>query len=58
MMVTLDDISGIRDVAAASSVDAAVYYNMLGKRVETSQLVPGVYICVKGNESRKVVIGR
>lgn len=58
MIVTLEDISGIRDVAAASSADAAVYYNMLGKRVETAQLVPGVYIRVKGNESRKVVIGR
>ena len=36
----------------------AVYYNLQGVRMDGSRLAPGVYICVKGSTSTKVLIGK
>ena len=36
----------------------AVYYNLQGVRMDGRRLAPGVYICVKGSTSTKVLVGK
>ena len=47
--------SGISDVEIDENVPAE-YFNLQGVRVNADQLVPGIYICRKGNNVTKVLI--
>lgn len=49
-MVSVDSIS-----LDANNAEA-VYYNLQGVRVDSSNLVPGIYVVVRGNESQKVIV--
>ena len=46
--------------AAVDNIEAtdieAKYYNLQGLEVNPSALIPGIYICRKGSEARRVVV--
>lgn len=48
--------AGVSDVAVDSNDGPAAYYDLNGRAVKTSQLQPGIYVCVKGNKASKIVI--
>lgn len=54
--VTDDTLTGVEGVAVDNIDSDAVYYNLNGVRVDAENLIPGVYVRLKGSKSEKVVI--